>query len=83
MDNYIFIFVPVLVFLSILVWTIKYSKGIVEVNKFAQYIVGSLGVGNYILYSYYYKTLMNQGVVVMACCLIFITLNRNSKKFRL
>jgi len=55
MDNYIFICVPVFVFLSILVGTIKYSKGRLEVNKFAQYIVGSLGVGNYILYSYPYK----------------------------
>ncbi len=83
MDNYIFIFVPVLVFLSILVGTIKYSKGRLEVNKYAQCIVASLGVGNYILYSCYYKTLMNPGFVVLTCCLIFITLNRNSKKFRL
>lgn len=83
MDNYIFICVPVFVFLSILVGMIKYSKGRLEVNKFEQCIVGSLGVGNYILYSYYYKNLMSQSFVVLACCLIFITLNRNSEKFRL
>lgn len=83
MDNYIFICVPVLIFLSILLATIKYSKGKLEVNKYVQCIAGILGAGNYILYSYYCQNLMNPGFVVLACCIIFITLNRNSKKFRL
>lgn len=81
MDDYIFICMPVLVFLSIQVGTINYSKGRLEVNRYAQCIVGSLGVGNYVLYSCYYENLMNPGLVVLSCSLILIMLNRNLKKF--